>query len=170
MTNTQHAKNVLAKQLPLEALQYIDDTLNALATAGLLNNGTMDTIVWNDDIHRGMAAIDEGGETWIMQSEEDDIINLIHPETLAYVWGHKKHLTPTGERHHFTPEPNHTTTLETFEDYENAPVGTIVASNEYSPYVKQGKDYWAIAAFDKSFSDKRMSGTARKVLRPGWNA
>ena len=171
MTNTQHAKNVLAKQLPLEALPYIDDTLNALAAAGLLNSGAMDTIVWNDDVHRGMAAIDEDGETWIMQSEEDDVINLIHPETLAYVWGYKKHLTPTGTHHHFTPEPGHLTVLKTAKDYKTAPIGTIAAIDGYDPIIKS-EDGWEDTD-GEVLTDKESAELAiaeRKVLRWGRNA
>lgn len=137
MSNTDHAKIILTKHLPPEAYKYLGEMLEALNTTGLLNNGTMDKIEWNTDIHRGMAAIDEDGETWIMQSEEDDIINLIHPKTLAYVWGYKKNLAPTGERHHFTPESDRPATLKTVKDYEGAPIGTIAAIESLSPITKE---------------------------------
>ena len=101
----------------------------------------MDKIEWNTDIHRGMSVVDQNGETWIMQAEEDDVIYIIHPETLAYVWCEKQHLTPTGTRYHFTPESDRPATLKTVKEYEAAPIGTIAAIESLSPITKE-KDGW----------------------------
>lgn len=141
MSNTDHAKTILTKHLPPEAHKYLGEMLEALNTAGMLNTCTMDKIKWDDDIHRGMSAVDKNGETWIMQQEQDDVIFAMRPETLAYVWCPKEHLTPTGTRYRLTPKAGHTKTLKTVKDYAAAPIGTIAAINNYSPIIKE-KDGW----------------------------
>ena len=170
MTN-QAIKNALAETLPLEALPHIDNIITALEKTGLYTGGTMDKIAWSDDVHRGMAAVDDYGETWIMQSEEDDIINLIHPETLKYVWAYKQNLTPTGTRYEFTPKRDHPEELDTLDDYENAPIGTIVAINSRNPLMKIDTG-WEVHA-GKTVPAQRLAESATapaKVLRwgPTW--
>lgn len=63
-------------------------------------------------------------------------------------------------------QPEHPATLTTVEDYENAPVGTIVASNEYSPYVKLRRGYWEHPRYIPR-TDASMADTPRKVIRWG---
>lgn len=64
-------------------------------------------------------------------------------------------------------EPAHPESLETEEDYKNAPVGTIVARNEDYPFVKNGPGGWW-DMYSNMFDEKEMAGTSRKVLRWGW--
>lgn len=64
-------------------------------------------------------------------------------------------------------QKEHPETLRTLEDYEDAPVGTVVAHNGCFPYVKQGRDVWT-DTFDDKFSDDLLSGISRQVLRWGW--
>lgn len=64
--------------------------------------------------------------------------------------------------------PDHPVFLETEEDYENAPEGTIVAAD----------DYWSFARFNSGwitstradFDYDEMAGLRRRVLRWGWEA
>ena len=167
MTN-QTIKNALAAKLPLEALPHIDSFITALEETGLYTGGTMDKIAWSDNIHRGMAAIDENDETWIMQDQEDDIINLIHPKTLAYVWSYKKDLTPTGTHYEFTPKRDHPEELDTLDDYENAPIGTIVTNGSGHPIMKTGTG-WDTSAGTTISSQRvaEIAGTPGKVHRWG---
>lgn len=57
--------------------------------------------------------------------------------------------------------------LRTQGDYENAPVGTVVAHKGCFPYAKKGRDVWT-DTFDDTCSDYWMSGISRQVLRWGW--
>lgn len=166
MTN-QAIKNALAETLPLEALPHIDNIITALEKAGLYTGGTMDKIAWSDDVHRGMAAVDENGNTWIMQSEETRAINLIHPETLASAWAYKKYLTPTGTRYELTPKRDHPEELNTLDDYENAPIGTIVTTGSGHPITKT-ETGWATST-GRTISSQRVAelGAHGKVHRWG---
>ena len=57
--------------------------------------------------------------------------------------------------------------LTTKADFENAPVGTIVAHSEDYPLVKNGQgDWWD--TYHNVFDEKELAGTSRKVLRWGW--
>jgi len=58
------------------------------------------------------------------------------------------------------------TFLLTKQDYNNAPVGTIVALNNHSPHMKYKLNTWTDEFYD-ALSDRELAGTSRKVLRWG---
>lgn len=63
-------------------------------------------------------------------------------------------------------EEQHPHTLTTLEDYENAPVGTIVASDGHQAWTKTGPDKWqSLGAVAR---DDDMACGIDKVLRLGW--
>lgn len=64
-------------------------------------------------------------------------------------------------------QPEHPETLRTQEDYENAPVGTIVANSGRFPLIKRELNVWA-NMFDDTFSNGYLADTSLKVLRWGW--
>lgn len=63
-------------------------------------------------------------------------------------------------------EPDHPTTLTTVEDYENAPVGTVVEGKGKLPWTRL-EYVWKETAGTKA-SDAYMAGAPRRVLRWGW--
>lgn len=66
------------------------------------------------------------------------------------------------------PEPQleHPRTLSSVEDYENAPEGTVVAEPGFSAWTKDcDGDWWKGGTW---FTDRKMAGTERQVLRKGW--
>ena len=82
-----------------------------------------------------------------------------------------KDLTPNGKKYELrevgAPEqPEHPATLETLEDYENAPAATIVAQPGYSPLMKSHDGNWWRGGGERP--NGVMAGTKRKVLRWGW--
>lgn len=94
-----------------------------------------------------------GGEPWWLDEE----VTLIAPLVPA---------RPEPE-----PEPEHPRTLSSLEDYENAPLGTIVASSDNNPWVKTFDNGWGTSWTGKS---RRNSGMAeleeQVVLREGWGS
>lgn len=63
-------------------------------------------------------------------------------------------------------QPEHPETLRTVKDYEEAPVGTIVANDACAAYEKKTKDTWR-STYNCESSDEVMADIPRKVLRWG---
>lgn len=63
-------------------------------------------------------------------------------------------------------QPEHPETLTTVEDYENAPVGTVVEGEGKLPWTRL-EYVWKETAGDVQ-NDVGMAGTERRVLRRGW--
>ena len=67
------------------------------------------------------------------------------------------------------PEPEHPATLSSVEDYETAPVGTIVASPDNNPWVKVSEEGWLVSGSLISSTNSDMAELDEKdVLRKGW--
>ena len=67
------------------------------------------------------------------------------------------------------PEPEHPRTLSSVEDYESAPVGTIVASPDNNPWVKVSEEGWLVSGSLMSSTNSDMAELDEKdVLRKGW--
>ena len=63
--------------------------------------------------------------------------------------------------------PNHPKTLTTLEDYENAPLRTIVARPYHAPEIKTSWDSWVSVETSKR-TNSEMARVPREVLRYGW--
>lgn len=64
-------------------------------------------------------------------------------------------------------QTEHPETLDTLGDYEDAPVGTIVAHDGYDSWVKTNTNIWACGV--ATYVDRDMSATGPyRVLRWGW--
>ena len=146
-----------------------EDTLAAiehvLATTDPL---TMADAVWNDEKHHLAGATTPSGIEVVMLWLNTGINRIVTGGGLYA----RDMLTPNGKRYELrevgAPEqPEHPEVLTTREDYENAPVGTIVARNEYHPCVKQHFGVWE-NTFGTTYSDAEMADASRQVLRWGW--
>lgn len=129
---------------------------------------TMADVEWDDEKHRGLGAVDEAGQEWVMLQDDGGYINCIGLD-LNPVGAERGELTPNGKRYELrevTGEPEHPEVLSTVEDYEDAPEGTIVAFDNGSPYVKLGS-VWVDRGGHLS-PEFGMAGTSRQVLRKGW--
>lgn len=80
-------------------------------------------------------------------------------------------LTPNGKKYKLVEatEQGHPEVLTTVEDYENAPLHTIVALKGYVPYVKRGVSVWA-NTYNSTFGNEEIANTSRQVLRWGRGA
>lgn len=132
---------------------------------------TMADVEWDDEKHYLAGATDGDGDAVVMCGENaDGEINVI------VSWDHhtfstpKDQLTPNGKRYRMVEKPGHPEVLETVEDYENAPLGTVVEGRSILPWCKHETDWWE-HAFDGS-DDKKMPTYAGKtrVLRWGGEA
>lgn len=163
-TARQRAKEVLAREPNSQEL--IDFAEYVLATTG---EPTMADVEWDDEKHHMAGATLPGGGEVVMVWPDVHNPDLII--TKEGEWA-RKELTPNGKRYELrevgAPEqPEHPATLETLEDYENAPVGTIVAYAGCSPYLKKGPDKWEDTHYEVR-GNEGMSGVSRQMLRRGW--
>ncbi|WP_165164935.1 hypothetical protein [Corynebacterium qintianiae] len=68
------------------------------------------------------------------------------------------------------PEPEHPRTLSSAEDYEDAPLGTVVAPSGNSPWVKIYEERWTIAWSGARRTNSDMAELEEQyVLRWGWS-
>lgn len=78
-----------------------------------------------------------------------------------------RHLTPTGRRYKLVLDDGHPEYLDTMQDYENAPSGTVAAAPGEFPRVKDGSVWYAPDSIAMT-SHETMAGTRRRVLRWEW--
>ena len=80
-------------------------------------------------------------------------------------------LTPNGKQYKLVEATasDHPEVLTTVEDYEDAPLHTIVALKGYIPYVKRGVSVWA-NTYNSTFGNEEIANTSRQVLRWGRGA
>lgn len=147
-----------------------------LYNAGLLAQDppTMADVDWSDEEHYLAGAYDYDGREVVMLKEVVGNIQVCDVDEMQRefipVLEHPKNLTPNGKKYQIldgSQQSNTTETLFTAGDYEDASVGTIVASGEQPPYVKTEVNMWMDSCGD-AYSDEGMAGTRRDVLRKGW--
>ena len=130
---------------------------------------TMADVEWDSGEHQGAGAIDSDGDVWVMIQDDGDYINCVGLD-LNPVGAKRGELTPNGKRYELrevTDEPEHPEVLCTVEDYENAPVGTIVAGSGHYPITKTDRGTW-MNSFISNGSNADMAVMPRTVLREGW--
>lgn len=135
---------------------------------------TMADVEWNDEKHYLAGAVDADGHEVVMLDKLHGNIRVCDVDQMGLgrpVLESPKTITPNGKRYELrevgAPEqPAHPATLETVEDYVNAPHGTIVAGPGVSAWTK-GSDggWWQGRSW---FTSSGMAGTKRDMLRRGW--
>ena len=103
---------------------------------------TMEDVEWSDDKHRGMGAVDDVGQEWVMLQDDGDYINCVSPD-FNPAGAKRGELTPNGKRYKVVEatvsqgenvaddQPEHPKVLRTKDDFADAPDGTIVAKPGY---------------------------------------
>lgn len=123
---------------------------------------------WDEGEHYLAGCMTQYGEMVMLRPHGANL--LVHDlnSGLTEIWD-RDDATPNGKRYELVEVTGdeHPETLSTLEDYKDAPVGTVVARDEYSPYVKRTRDVWANMVGDTCFSEV-LVGASRKVLRWGW--
>lgn len=146
-----------------------EDTMAAiehvLATTDPL---TMADVEWDTKKHHlAGATLPDGHEVVMMWPDTYGTGHIIAKEG---EWPRER-LTPNGKRYELrevgAPEqPAHPATLETVEDYVNAPEGTTVAEPGYTAWTKVYDGNWWRG--DEDNTSHWMAGTKRDMLRKGW--
>lgn len=147
---------------------------------------TMEELPWDRDRHF-LAGASDGERECIMISpylhDEESFLAIaaITSDSSNILLLDPSDLIPNGKRYELREvaatvssnenvgpdHPEHPETLRTKDDYENAPVGTVVACDGYSPYVKHAQGVWR-NAFGDTYHDGGLAGSSRKVLRWRW--
>ena len=120
---------------------------------------------WRDE-YRGMWAEHErGNKAFLMLDDDEERVRCF--DNHSNMWGVKKEaLRPRPDLApvNLTPHPAY---LETLEDYENAPVNTVVACswNESCPdFAKYTDELWAEFGCDESDKSSGLADVRRKVI------
>ena len=135
---------------------------------------TMADVLWNDEKHyMAGATVEPAGEECVMLSTWDGMIIVAGLQGGEDdVWlASTRSLVPNGKRYKLVEdtEPDHPDMLETREDYENAPEGTIVAFKSGAGVdLKCNENDWRYTGMTGRDSDIDMCGVSRRVLRWGW--
>lgn len=134
---------------------------------------TMSDVMWDSRKHFLAGAINHAGDEVVMAGLIDgEKIDVIVPDENLRYREYRSNLVPNGKRYKLVEDtiPNHPEELETIRDYENAPVGTVVAYNlGRGVDLKCDENVWEYTGFDGNNSDVDMCGTTRRVLRWGWS-
>ena len=117
------------------------------------------------------------GEAWLIEFEGKryEAIYWYSPLYAHWVFVKDRESAVSIESHEATPlsrlveetVPSHPEFLETEEDYESAPEGTIVANDLSDPWVKDSMGFWLICGEGGSEISRLMALSARRVLRWG---
>ena len=156
---------------------YVDDVVAAaehiLATTTPL---TMADVGWDHDKYACTGATLDYGhgptDVIILDKDGDDFIGYITTDERTYGDAYPQFLTPNGKRYELRevgePEqPEHPATLVTQKDYEDAPVGTIVAKVDGHPWMKAHPIRWESGVKTLPNRDISVIGP-HQVLREGW--
>ena len=129
---------------------------------------TMADEEWSDEKHHLAGATTPDGDDVVMLWHDD--IGTGHIITHLEEWPRER-LTPNGKRYelHEDTAPTHPEHLVDVDDFEDAPEGTIVASDGYlsTPLVKRyGK--WCRDRIEITAEDLDAVAEQLRVLRWGW--
>ena len=146
------------------------------ARAYILDHTTpqsMDEVAWSDEEHALAGAVTDMGGGPIDVVMLAGSVDGIDYATLNGKFGYEPryYFTPNGKKYELrevgAPEqPARPATLETVEDYVNAPEGTTVAEPGYTAWTKVYDGNWWRG--DEDNTNHWMAGTKRDVLRWGW--
>ena len=136
---------------------------------------TMEGVEWEHDLHHFAGATADTGAGVVMVDPHGPGITVFDLDTEEVVAASPAEITPNGKRYELVettdgPEPEHPKTLRTVEDYENAPVGTVVAMRRGKPWTKNKTCLWG-REYNRALQveNERMSAVSREVLRWGWS-
>lgn len=113
------------------------------------------------------------GEAWLIEYEGERYEAIYWYSAWLFVYDWEG--TVSIESHEATPVsrlvgeavPSHPAVLVTEEDYENAPEGTIVASDLSDPWVKDSMGFWLVCGEGGGEISRLMALSSRRVLRWG---
>lgn len=175
MTNQQEKlARQWAERIKSVPREYHDEMHHAVADFILAHTApsTMADVVWDDEKHYLAGATTPRGDV-VMMWPDDDAGDIV---TDKGAWQHAA-LTPNGKRYELrevtvssgenvgADQPDHPEVLTTVEDYESAPLGTVVASPRFRTWTKNRSDEWICGM--ALWKTSEMAGITHTVLRWG---
>lgn len=131
---------------------------------------TMADVEWDEEKHALTGAVVDVGGGPVQVVMLVGSVDGIDYVTLDGKFGYEPryYFTPNGKKYRLVEvtADEHPETLETLEDYENAPQGTIVALADSPPWSKTPSGGWRQAGDYRTSPE--MVGVKRKMLRWGW--
>ena len=131
---------------------------------------TMADVQWNTEAHRGAGVTADTGSEWVMlRSNGGKRIECVRTDMKEYLSLSRSDITPNGKKYELVEVTGdeHPETLTTVEDYENAPVGTIV--DIYGLVAVRGKRDWFPTDGTIIYSANEMFHQGEgDVIRWGW--
>ena len=165
--------------------EYADDAAAAVEhVLATTPPPTMADIGWNDAEHYLAGAVDADGHEVVMLDKLHGNIRVCDVDQMGPgrpVLESPKTITPNGKRYELREvgatvssnenvgpdQPEHPATLFTQKDYEDAPVGTIVAQVDGHPWMKAHPIRWESGVKTLPNRDISVIGP-HQVLRWGW--
>lgn len=142
----------------------------------LLPKMTMAELEWEHDLHHLAGATTPDGKEVVMMWLDDVESGLVMCDNAGW---EPSRLTPNGKQYKLVEatvssnenvgpdQPEHPTVLETEQDFEDAPEGTIVTKRGCGPWVLLENGMWVTTSAE--YPSGRMTITAPyTVLRWGW--
>lgn len=127
---------------------------------------TMADVEWDDEKHYLAGADTQYGSVVMLYPVGETVVVHDFNSVLREVFD-RDDVTPNGKRYELVEvtEAEHPVVLETVEAYDNAPDGTIVATDHGAPWLKELGDWWVDGGIVQAES---IAYQPRIVLRWGW--
>ncbi|UBI10018.1 hypothetical protein LA324_05255 [Corynebacterium coyleae] len=130
---------------------------------------TMEDIEWSkEEHHLRIAKILSSDSTVLMLSPSVGLDHIWCLSKKGYVYKIRlDELVPGNKKYSLWSDREDLDFLKSVEDYRNAPIGTVVATDTGDPWIKNSRGYWEGISFVED-SKKMSEGVSRRVLRWGW--
>lgn len=155
--------------------RYSGDPMRAAAEYILATTTpTMADVEWDHEKHHLAGAVFQNAgttaEVVMFQKDGSGAIIAVDVEDGKPFIGDASKYTPNGKRYELVEvtEPGHPEVLETLEDYENAPEGTIATRQVKGAAFIKSIGNWSVAGYTGAEPSTYMAGVPRHVLRWGW--
>ena len=131
---------------------------------------TMADVEWSDEKHHLAGATSRGGDEVVMMWNDVDETKQIICHDSAW---EPDRLTPNGKKYRLVEVTGdeHPETLTTWEDFDNAPEGTVVSSPGAVPAMKNRDGRWRAVGITTPLTSGSLALGAESpatVLRWGW--
>ena len=157
-----------AERIKSAPREYHDEMHHAVADFVLAHTKpeTMKDVEWDDEEHFLAHAVSSTrNKPVVMLDKTGGMITAIDMDSHSVIRSTPNGITPTGKRYKLVQVPDHPDALTTVEDYESAPIGTVVASPRFSAWTKNRSDEWICGM--ALWKTSEMAGITHTVLRWG---
>ena len=141
----------------------------------LTEEPSLESLEWDEKKHFLLGVLDTDGDDGVLVgSTEYGTFDVYYPQYSGIVTMSNVDLRLNGKKYRITGEEDSAKSVEDrpkmlihLADYENAPAGTVVALNQFTPWTKMSDGKWESGTSRVGSGDLRLSGP-HKVLRWEW--